>query len=56
MRLKKKMGYTLSDYFDDVNSKEFSKRYQECEENEKISRIEVPAMDIMKKDKKLQIG
>ena len=47
--IKKEMGYTLSDYFDDTNSKEFSKRYQECESNKKISRIEVPAMDIMKK-------
>lgn len=47
--IRKEMGYNLSDYFDDFTSKEFSKRYIECENNQKISRITVPAMDIMKK-------
>ena len=47
--IKKEMGYNLSDYFDDFTSKEFSKRYIECENNQKISKITVPAMDIMKK-------
>ena len=47
--IRKEMGYNLSDYFDDFTSKEFSKRYIECENNQNISRITVPAMDIMKK-------
>ena len=47
--IKKEMGYNLSDYFDDFTSREFSKRYIECENNQNISRITVPAMDIMKK-------
>lgn len=47
--IKKEMGYNLSDYFDDFTSREFSKRYIECENNQNISRITVSAMDIMKK-------
>ena len=43
------MGYKLEDYFDDIDNKEFTKRYLECEENSLISRESVPALDIMKK-------
>ncbi|MGO5066952.1 MULTISPECIES: ribonucleoside-diphosphate reductase subunit alpha [unclassified Clostridium] len=47
--VKKIMGYSLEDYFDDENHKEFTKRYLECEENNSISKDTVPALDIMKK-------
>ncbi len=47
--VEKVMGYRLEDYFDDIDNKEFTKRYLECEENSLISRESVPALDIMKK-------
>ncbi|WP_315066032.1 ribonucleoside-diphosphate reductase subunit alpha [uncultured Clostridium sp.] len=47
--VEKIMGYKLEDYFDDIDNKEFTRRYLECEENGLISRESVPALDIMKK-------
>lgn len=47
--VKRIMGYSLEDYFDDENHKEFTKRYLECEKNNSIPRDTVPALDIMKK-------
>ena len=44
-----KMGYALEDYYDTKDTKEFSKRYIECENNPALSRIEVSALDMMKK-------
>lgn len=45
----KKMGYYLEDYFDDINNEEFTKKYIECENNQELSRIEIPCLEIMKK-------
>lgn len=42
------MGFSLEDYFDDNENKDFSIKYELCESNN-ISRIEVPALEIMKK-------
>ncbi|GAA0064188.1 ribonucleoside-diphosphate reductase subunit alpha [Clostridium sporogenes] len=47
--VEKIMDYKLEDYFDDVDCKEFTKRYLECEKNINIPRNTVPALDIMKK-------
>ena len=47
--VQKIMGYCLEDYFDDFNSDEFTKRYQECEANVNLPKITVPCLDIMKK-------
>lgn len=45
----KVMGYHLEDYYDEGDEKEFTKRFMECEANEKLERITVSALDIMKK-------
>ncbi len=45
----KVMGYSLEDYFDDDDNKEFTERYLACEENEKVGRVTIPALEIMKK-------
>ena len=45
----KEMGFYLEDYFDDEEDKAFTMRYEACEANEKLERITVPALDIMKK-------
>lgn len=47
--VKKEMGYYLEDFFDDYDNLEFSKRYEECEKNENLSKITVPCLEIMKK-------
>lgn len=47
--VKKVMGFSLEDSFDDVDDKEFTRRYLACETNEELPRITVPALDIMKK-------
>ncbi|WP_099468114.1 ribonucleoside-diphosphate reductase subunit alpha [Konateibacter massiliensis] len=47
--IKKEMGFYLEDFYDEENGKEFTKRYLECEKNEALERITVPALDIMKK-------
>ena len=45
----KEMGFYLEDYFDDEEDKAFTMRYEACEANEKLERITVPTLDIMKK-------
>lgn len=45
----KQMGYYLEDYFDDYDDFEFTKRYEECENNPNLSRIVTPCLEIMKK-------
>lgn len=47
--IRKIMGYSLEDFFDDGNSKSFTKKYLQCEANLDLPRITVPALDIMKK-------
>ncbi len=43
------MGYSLEDFYDEVDEKEFTKRYLECENHPDLHGIEVPALDMMKK-------
>lgn len=45
----KVMNYQLEDFYDEIDSREFTKRYLECEANEQLERITVTALDIMKK-------
>lgn len=45
----KEMGYYLEDYFDDEYNLEFTKRYEECENNPNLSKITTSCLDIMKK-------
>ena len=47
--VKKKMGFSLEDSYDEIEDKEFTRRYEACEANEDLPRITVPALDIMKK-------
>jgi ribonucleoside-diphosphate reductase alpha chain len=47
--VKKVMGFYLEDSYDEVEEKEFTKRYLACEANENLERITVTALDIMKK-------
>ncbi|KAB1439680.1 ribonucleoside-diphosphate reductase subunit alpha [Candidatus Galacturonibacter soehngenii] len=47
--VKKEMGFYLEDYYDEVDEKEFTNRYLACENNEKLERITVTALDIMKR-------
>lgn len=48
-QVNKVMGYQLEDYYDEVDTKEFTERYLACEKNEKLEHITVPTLDIMKK-------
>lgn len=44
------MGFSLEDYYDkDEKHKEFSERYKLCENDSRLTKITVPALDIMKK-------
>lgn len=45
----KVMGFNLEDFYDDGINNEFSKRYELCESNQELTRIEIAALDIMKK-------
>ena len=48
--VEKLMGFSLEDYYDkDEKHKEFSERYKLCENDNRLDRITVPALDIMKK-------
>ena len=47
--VKKEMGFYLEDYYDEVDEKEFTNRYLACENNDKLERITVTALDIMKR-------
>ena len=48
--VEKLMGFSLEDYYDkDEKHKEFSERYKLCENDNRLAKITVPALDIMKK-------
>ena len=48
--VEKLMGFSLEDYYDkDAKHKEFSERYKLCENDSRLAKITVPALDIMKK-------
>ena len=48
--VEKLMGFSLEDYYDkDEKHKEFSERYKLCENDSRLTKITVPALDIMKK-------
>lgn len=47
--VQKIMGYYLEDAYDDRDNKEFTRKYIECENNPMLPRVEVAALDIMKK-------
>ena len=48
--VEKLMGFSLEDYYDkDEKHKEFSERYKLCENDSRLAKITVPALDIMKK-------
>ncbi|MDO5696020.1 MAG: ribonucleoside-diphosphate reductase subunit alpha [Eubacteriales bacterium] len=47
--VKQVMGYHLEDFYDDGENKAFTERYLACEANENLGRIEIAALDIMKK-------
>lgn len=48
--VEKLMGFSLEDYYDkDEKHKEFSERYKLCENDNRLTQITVPALDIMKK-------
>ena len=40
--VKKHMGYSLEDYYDEKDEKAFTKKYLECEANTILERITVP--------------
>lgn len=48
-QVRKTMGFSLEDSFDDVENKEFSKRYQLCVEHPTLPKTEISAIDIMKR-------
>ncbi|MBP1755025.1 MAG: nrdA [Firmicutes bacterium] len=45
----KVMGYQLEDFYDEENKSSFTQKYLECEANEKLERITVPALEVMKR-------
>lgn len=47
--INKVMDFQLEDFYDEVDEKSFTKHYLECEENERLERVTVPALEIMKK-------
>ena len=48
--VEKLMGFSLEDYYDkDEKHKEFSERYKLCENDSRLAKITVSALDIMKK-------
>ncbi len=48
-QISKVMGYQLEDYYDEDDNKAFTKRYLECEANDALERITVPALEVMKR-------
>lgn len=47
--VQKVMGFALEDTYDEVDEKNFTKRYLACEANPEIDRISVPCLEVMKK-------
>jgi len=52
-QVNKEMGYQLEDFYDDEDDKAFTEHYLACEVNEKLGRVEVTALEIMKKIMKM---
>ncbi len=48
-QVQQRMGFSLEDSYDEVDRKEFSRRYLACEADNELHKVEVPALDIMKK-------
>ncbi len=48
-QIHKVMGFYLEDYYDDGEQRAFTERYLACEANEKLARITVPALEILKR-------
>ena len=48
-RVEEVMGYSLEDYYDTDDNKEFTKRYLECEANKDLEPTIVSALEIMKR-------
>lgn len=48
-QISKVMGYQLEDFYDEEDNKAFTKRYLECEANDDLERITVPALEVMKR-------
>ncbi len=48
-QVKKIMGFALEDSYDELDNKEFTRRYLACEASKDLPRITVPALDIMKR-------
>lgn len=47
--VKKEMGFSLEDCYDELEEKEFTRRYLACEANEKLERTTVSCLELMKK-------
>lgn len=47
--VRKVMGFSLEDSYDEIDDKEFTRRYLACEACEELSRITVTALEVMKK-------
>lgn len=47
--VKQVMGYSLEDFYDDVDDAAFTEKYLECEANPNLTGIKVSALDMMKK-------
>ena len=54
-QVKKVMGYSLEDCYDEIDQKTFSIRYEQCEACQELSRVTVPALEVMKKILKSQV-
>lgn len=46
--IRKEMGYDLFDFYDDGDNLLFTEKYYECVNNENISRVEIPTLELMK--------
>lgn len=54
--VKQVMGYSLEDFYDEKKGKgSFREKYDECVQNNDLSKIKVPAIEIMKKIMKAQL-
>ena len=54
--VKEVMGYSLEDYYDEEKGEgSFREKYDECVRNNDLSKVKVPAIDIMKKIMKAQL-
>jgi len=47
--VRRRMGFSLEEFYDDVSDKAFTRKYTVCEEDKELSRITVPTLEIMKR-------